>query len=164
VIEKAVFALLALLTLVPAVLTVTVKNVFHAALYLVLSLTGVAGFFAMLGADFLFVVQVLVYAGGITVLLLFVVLLSGSPKDWAIRQMNEQWLGALLVSAVFVSLLSGLFRLLPEPSAPPAAEPTSASLGILLLRDMVLPFEAVSLVLLAALVGAVLFSQKGEPE
>lgn len=159
-IEKIVFALLAVMTLVPALLVVSVKNIFHAALFLVLSLTGVAGFFAMLGADFLFVVQILVYAGGITVLLLFVVLLSGSPKDWAIRQVNEQWLGGLLVSAVFVSLLTTLFRYLPEPAAPGAAEPTSASLGMLLIRDMVLPFEAVSLVLLSALVGAVLFSQK----
>lgn len=161
-IEKLVFLLLAVLTLVPAVLVVTLKNVFHAALFLILSLTGVAGLFAMLGADFLFVVQILIYAGGIMVLLLFVVLLSGSPKDWVVRAVNEQWLGALLVSAVFMSLLAVLFQLLPENVPASAPEPTTASLGLLLVRDMVLPFEALSLLLLAALVGAVLFSQRKE--
>ncbi|HRY29719.1 MAG TPA: NADH-quinone oxidoreductase subunit J [Elusimicrobiota bacterium] len=161
-IEMAVFALLAVLTIVPAALVVTVKNIFHAALFLVLSLTGVAGFFAMLGADFLFVVQILLYAGGITVILLFVVLLSGSPKDWLIRQMNEQWLGALAASAVFVAVLAGLFQYLPGPESISAVGPTTELLGVLLLREMVLPFEAVSLVLLAALVGAVLFTRRGE--
>lgn len=159
-IQTAVFLLLSVMVLVPAVLVVTVKNVFHAALYLVLCLTGVAGLFAMLGADFLFVSQVLVYSGGIMVLLLFVVLLSGRPQDWVIRQVNSQWAGALVISAVFVSTLAALFRYLPEPAAPGAAEPTTAPLAIVLLRDMVLPFEAVSLVLLAALVGAILFSQR----
>jgi NADH-quinone oxidoreductase subunit J len=161
-IQNAVFILLSLMVLVPAVLVVTVRNVFHSALYLVLSLTGVAGLYALLGADFLFVVQILVYAGGIMVLLLFVVLLSGSPRDWIIQQVNFQWAGALLVSAMFVSMLAILFRFLPEARTVAPAEPTTAALGMLLLRDMVLPFEAVSLVLLAALVGAVLFSKRHE--
>ena len=160
-IAKLVFLLLTTLVLVPAALAVTLKNVFHCALMLALSLTGVAGLFAMLGADFLFVAQILVYAGGITVLLLFIVLLSGSPKDWALRQLNSQWAWGLALAAIFVSLLATLFRQLPEPGAPGEAAPTSAALGILLVRDMLLPFEAVSLVLLAALVGAVHFSKKG---
>jgi NADH-quinone oxidoreductase subunit J len=161
VIQGAIFFLLSLLVLVPAILVVTVKNVFHAAIYLVLSLTGVAGLFAMLGADFLFVAQLLVYSGGIVVLLIFVVLLSGSPKDWIVRQVNGQWLISLLISACFVCLLAALFRFLPE-SAPKELQPTTASLGILLLRDMILPFEAVSLVLLAALMGAIFFTRKKE--
>jgi NADH:ubiquinone oxidoreductase subunit 6 (subunit J) len=106
--------------------------------------------------------QILLYAGGIMVLVLFVIMLSGNPKDWIARQVNEQWLGGLLVSAVFVSLLATLFRLMPEAQAVAPAEPTTASLGILLLRDMVLPFEAISLVLLSALVGAILFSRRSE--
>jgi NADH-quinone oxidoreductase subunit J len=162
VIQTVVFWLLSLLVIVPAILVVTLKNVLHAALFLILSLTGVAGLFALLGADFLFVVQILLYAGGIMVLVLFVIMLSGNPKDWIARQVNEQWLGGLLVSAVFVSLLATLFRLMPEAQAVAPAEPTTASLGILLLRDMVLPFDAISLVLLSALVGAILFSRRSE--
>jgi NADH-quinone oxidoreductase subunit J len=140
---------------------VMVKNVFHAAIYLVLSMTGVAGLFAMMGADFLFVVQLLVYSGGIVVLLMFVVLLSGSPKDWVVKQVNGQWLTSLVVSACFVWLLAALFHFLPA-EAPGAVEPTTASIGLLLLRDMVLPFEAISLLLLASLVGAIFFTRKKE--
>lgn len=158
-IEKIVFGLLAFLVIVPAALAVTLKNVFHCALFLVLSLTGVAGLFALLGADFLFVTQLLVYAGGITVLLLFVVLLSGSPKDWVVRQVNAQWVIGLLVAGMFVGLLAAVFKQMPVPGDLPPAAPTTAALGLVLIRDWVLPFEAVSLVLLAALVGAVHFSK-----
>jgi NADH-quinone oxidoreductase subunit J len=161
-VQDAVFVALAAMTIVPAALVVLVKNVFHAALYLVLSLTGVAGLFAMMGADFLFVAQLLVYSGGILILLLFVVLLSGTPKDWAARAVNEQWMPASLVSAMFVSLLAVLMRALPEAVPAGAAAPTTSALGFLLLRDMLLPFEAVSFVLLSALVGAVHFSKKEE--
>ena len=159
-IAKLVFAFLAVLVLGPAGLAVTVKNIFHSALWLVLSLTGVAGLFALLGADFLFVAQILVYTGGITVLLLFVVLLSGSPKDWIVRQVNGQWAWGLALSAIFVGLLATLFKQIPEPAELTPAAPTSAPLGLMLVRDMLLPFEAVSLVLLAALVGAIHFSKR----
>lgn len=161
-VQDAVFLLLTAMTLVPAALVVTVKNVFHGALYLILSLTGVAGLFAMMGADFLFVTQLLVYSGGILILLLFVVLLSGSPKDWAARAVNEQWMPAAVVSAAFVSLLAVLLRAMPETAVVGEALPSTSALGFLLLREMLLPFEAVSLVLLAALVGAVHFSKKDE--
>jgi NADH-quinone oxidoreductase subunit J len=161
-VQNAVFILLSLMAIVPAALVVSVRNIFHAALYLVVSLTGVAGLFAMMGADFLFVAQLLVYSGGILILLLFVVLLSGTPKDWVTGAMNAQWMASALVSAMFVSLLAVLLRALPEAAAAGEALPSSGSLGVLLLKDMLLPFEAVSFVLLAALVGAVHFSKKEE--
>jgi NADH:ubiquinone oxidoreductase subunit 6 (subunit J) len=113
VIESTVFGLLSVLILVPAVLAVGLKNIFHCALWLVVSLTGVGGMFALLGADFLFVAQILVYAGGITVLLLFVVLLSGSPKNWMVKQVNAQWGWGLALVGVFVGGLSVLFHQLP---------------------------------------------------
>jgi NADH-quinone oxidoreductase subunit J len=160
VIESAVFTLLAVMVLVPALLAVSLKNIFHCALWLVVALTGVGGIFALLGSDFLFVAQILVYAGGITVLLLFVVLLSGSPKDWVIKQVNAQWAWSLLLAGIFVSLLATLFRQLPASSTLAATAPVTKALGLTLVRDMVLPFEAVSLVLLAALVGAVHFGKK----
>lgn len=160
VIETAVFALLSLLILVPAVLAVSLKNIFHCGLWLVVSLTGVGGVFALLGADFLFVSQILVYSGGITVLLLFVVLLSGSPKDWALKQVNPQWGWGFILAGIFVGLLAVLFHQLPSATVPVPSTPTTENLGFLLIRDWVFPFEAVSLVLLAALVGAVHFSKK----
>jgi len=144
---------------VPAVFVVTVKNVFHCALWLIVSLLGVAGIYAMLAADFLFAVQLLVYVGGVMVLLLFVVLLSGKPSDWIGRQVNEKtWLAALfsgfLVAAVG-SVVAG-WPISSSAVAQPAV--TTRGLGHLLLTDMLLPFEFISLVLIAALVGAVYFS------
>lgn len=159
-IESAVFTLLATMILVPAVLAVSLKNIFHCALWLVVSLTGVGALFALLGSDFLFVAQILVYAGGITVLLLFVVLLSGSPKDWVIKQVNSQWAWSLLLAGIFVALLATLFRQIPEPAVLAETAPVTKALGLTLVRDMVLPFEAVSLVLLSALVGAIHFGKR----
>jgi NADH-quinone oxidoreductase subunit J len=162
--ENIVCGFLAVMTLVPAALAVTVRNIFHAALWMVVCLSGVAGFFALAGADFLFVAQLLVYAGGILILLLFVVLLSGSPKDWAARAVNERWLPSVVVAAAFVTLLAVVLKALPS-TVPPAGspEPSTAALGRLILRDFLVPFEAVSFLLLAALIGAVHFSRKEDP-
>jgi len=163
--EAVFFGTLSAMVIVPAVFVVTVKNVFHAALWLVLCLVGVAGLYAMLAADFLFAVQLLVYVGGVMVLLLFVVLLSGKPSDWTGRQTNEKtWLAALfsgfLVAAIG-SVVAGW-----AISSTPAAQPmtTTSGLGKLLLTEMLLPFEFISLVLIAALVGAVYFSAKKQAQ
>lgn len=160
-IETIVFAFLSLMVLVPAILVVSQKNVFHSALWLVLSLLGVGGLYAMLAADFLFAVQLLVYAGGIMVILLFVVLLSGKPTDWIEKQVNEKALGAFLFSIFFfVAIFTTLYSWGVHEN--PAKDPqvTVGRLGDLLLGAMGLPFEIISLVLVAALVGAIYFSKK----
>ena len=159
-IETFIFYFLAAMVLIPALLVVAVKNVFHSALWLIASLAGVAGMYAMLAADFLFAVQLLVYVGGIMVLLIFVILLSGKPSDWAGRQVNEKaWAAGLFSLFLAVVLGSVLYEwsLLPVPSEPKL---TTGQLGQLLLSEMVLPFEIISLVLVAAMVGAVFFSVK----
>lgn len=159
-IQTFIFSVLAILTIVPAVLVVTLKNVFHSALFLIMSLIGVAGFYAMLAADFVFTVQILVYAGGVMVILLFVVLLSGKPSDWQGAQVNEKaWLAGLASLVVLSALVA---TILDWPGATQLAEPkvTSAQLGQLFMNEMILPFEVISLVLVAALVGAVYFSSR----
>jgi NADH-quinone oxidoreductase subunit J len=162
--ECAVFYSLAALTLICALAVVLMRNVFHSALMLGLSLAGVAGLFATLGADFLFAAQILIYVSGIAVLVLFVVLLSGRASDFVLRQVNEQWAGALVLCAV----LLGAFYAIYEPyrdrvfAAPKA---TTLDLGRYLITDYGFPFELVSLILLAAILGAMLFSaplEKGE--
>lgn len=160
-IETAIFGFLAALVVVPAFFVVTVKNVFHCALWLIVSLLGVAGIYAMLAADFLFAVQLLVYVGGVMVVLLFVVLLSGKPSDWTGRQVSEKtWLAALF-SGFLVAAIGSVIASWPMSAAPSAhPEPTTGGLGKLLLTEMVLPFEFVSIVLIAALVGAIYFSVK----
>jgi NADH-quinone oxidoreductase subunit J len=155
-----VFYGLSALLIGSAVAVVTVRNVFYSALGLVAALTFVAGLFVQMGADFLGAAQILVYVGGIVVIMLFVVMLSHQPKDLLQSQVNAQWLmGLFTASAMAASLLRTLKPFAEKASVAVEPTPTSASLGRLLLGEMLLPFEAVSLVLLAALVGAVVFGQ-----
>lgn len=157
--EKLVFSSLAGLTLLCALAVVTVRNTVHSALFLGLSLAGVAGLFATLGADFLFAGQILIYVTGVAVLVMFVVMLLGRASDLHLRQVNVQWPAALLICAIS---MFGFWRALSQfagrqASAPTA--PTAHGLANLLLTEYAVPFELISLVLLAALIGAVFFSQ-----
>ena len=160
--QHFVFASLAALVLVSALAVVLMRNVLHSALALGLTLLGVAGLFASLGADFLFAAQILIYVSGVAVLILFVVLLSGRASDFVLRQINEQWLAGALICGVSLWGLTSIFRPL-HLAARTAAAPTTLRLGALLLGDLAVTFELVSLVLLAALVGAILFSRTEEP-
>ena len=158
-IEAIAFFVLAALTLGSAILVVTLKNIFHAALWLAVCLSGVGALYALLGADFLFVVQILLYAGGVMVVLLFVILLSGKPSDWTGRPLNYQWLSALLAGGVIAAgvIWAGKHFALLEPVA---LAPTTSSLGQLLMGPLVLPFEVISLVVLVSLTGAIFFTRK----
>lgn len=157
--ESIAFYALSAVTLLSALGVVLLRNVLHSALLLGLALAGVAGLFASLGADFLFAAQIMVYVGGIALLVLFVVLLSGRHSELHLRQVNDYWLGALAVCA---ALLSGMWRyLVPLAGVFAQTEPkkTTAPLGRLLLGALAVPFELISLILVVALVGAVIFSR-----
>ena len=158
--EHIVFLSLSALVIVSALTVVLMRNVMHSALALGLALAGVAGLFASLGADFLFGAQILIYVSGIAVLILFVVLLSGRASDFVLRQVNEQWAAGAVVCGILLWGLVSLYKPLLNAAAP--AEPTTLSLGNLLLGDLAVPFELISLVLLASLVGAILFSRPEE--
>lgn len=147
-----------------ALLAVTVRNIFHAALWLMAALGSVAGLFMLLGADFLAVAQLLLYVGGIMVILLFVVMLSAAPGDQWPRQTNDQKFFAFLVSVGLAVGLGKLFCTTPFQTMGSDLLPTTQRLGRLLLTKLLLPFEAVSLALVAALVGAILFTQKQKEE
>jgi NADH-quinone oxidoreductase subunit J len=159
-IETIAFYCMAAVALIGALMVVSLRNTVHSALALGLSLSGVAGIFACLGADFLFAGQLLIYVGAIAILIVFVVMLLGRTSDRNLRQVNEQWSAALLVCAITGAglwRLGGLFC--HESSLVPAAA-TTRPIGLLMLGDYALPFELVSLVLLAALLGAVFFTRK----
>jgi len=157
--ELFIFYSLAAVTLISALAVVFLRNVLHSALFLGLALSGVAGLFASLGADFLFAAQILVYVGGVALLVLFVVLLSGRHSDLTLRQINDFWLGAL---AICVSVFAGLWKTFAPIAGTVALakpQPTTARLGAALMDYLSVPFELVSLILIVALVGAVLFSR-----
>jgi NADH:ubiquinone oxidoreductase subunit 6 (subunit J) len=154
VIFGAMSALLIGLSLV----VVTARSVFRGAIALAAALGVAAGLFALLGADFVAAGQLLIYVGGIMIIMLFVIMLSQRPLAKLDRQANDQWLWAALFSlAVTCGLIVQFRAVYRGVFFNPEAAPTSASIGRLLLGDMIVPFEAVSLVLLAALVGAVYF-------
>ena len=160
--EAFAFYSLSALVLISALFVVSSRNTVHSALYLGLCLAGVAGIFACLGADFLFAGQIMVYVGGISVLIMFVVMLLGRASDLHLRQVNNQWMSALLICAISLMGLWRIARLFPGATAAGGPKPTTAPLGMIFMGDYALPFELVSLVLTAALLGAIFFSHSAK--
>lgn len=158
-IEQFAFYTMASIALASAVLVVTLRNTVHCALFLGLSLAGVAGVFGTLGTDFLFASQILIYVGGIAVLMIFAVMLMGRLSDLTLRQVNQEWLAGLLVCVITAAGLLRIARALPR-SAAVLAQPATKALGRLMLGDYAVPFELISMVLMAALLGAVFFTRK----
>lgn len=152
------FYSLAAVTLVSAAAVVRLRNVLHSALFLGLSLAGVAGLFASLGADFLFAAQILIYVSGIAVLVLFVVLLAGRHSELHLRQTNKQWLPALAIAGTALWALSLVARPFQGLQAPAGGQTTTRLIGALLMGEYAVPFELISLILIAALIGAIVFT------
>jgi NADH-quinone oxidoreductase subunit J len=165
-IETLLFYAFALLILVSAVLTVTTRNIFHSALYLAAALFGVAAVYVLLQAYFLAAVQVLIYIGAVVVLTIFVINLTKEITGKDVPLVSRQTLPAALVAALTAALiLLALAKTAGLEGAAPAAAPgiNTAVIGTLLLKDYVVPFEVVSVLLLAALIGAIVIVSK-EPE
>lgn len=156
----AVFYIVAALILISAVMVVTQRGLFTSALYLASTLSLVGVLFVMLGADFLFAVQILLYVGGILVILAFAVLLSNAERLKSEPQVNHQWLPSIFLCLAVILMLMVAVRKYPFKEAAGAMTPTTRAVGHLLLGDQILPFEVVSLVLLASLIGAVIFTRK----
>jgi NADH-quinone oxidoreductase subunit J len=165
---QIVFLLIALVTLVAAVLTVTTRKVLHAALWLVVSLFGVAAVFALLQAGFFAVIQVVVYIGAIAILIIFAVMLTRRVMQDTGTQLAHAWWVAggatLLLLGGLVAALSRWpgFNALPPDYSEPAQNATIAQLGQALVspQAFVLPFEVASVLLLAALVGAIYIARE----
>jgi NADH-quinone oxidoreductase subunit J len=159
--EQIIFLLVALFTLGSGFMVVTTRNLVHAALWLVSTLFGVAVTFALLHASFLAVVQVVVYIGAIAILFIFAVMLTRKDMRDQGPQMNPNWwFGALLSVLTFAGLfflLQGWNGLSKTASAYPSDFDAISALGNALVSPdaYVLPFEVASVLLVAALVGAV---------
>lgn len=159
--EQILFILVALFTLGSGLMVVSTHNLVHAALWLVSTLFGVAVTFAILHASFLAVVQVVVYIGAIAILFIFAVMLTRKDIRDQGPQMNPGWwFGALIAVLVFAglfSLLQGWDGLSRTAAEYPADFDAIAELGDALVSPnaYVLPFEVASVLLVAALVGAV---------
>jgi NADH-quinone oxidoreductase subunit J len=146
-----------------AVMMITRKNPVHSAVYLVVTFVAIAAIYVQLGADFLFAVQVLVYAGGIMVLFLFVIMLVNleETRRYSGGRLHLV-LSVVLAVAVFV-MLARVFAAdaptAPPVTGPPAVEGNLQMMGTLLYQNYLIPFEVVSLLLLVAMIGAIVLGR-----
>ncbi|MSQ40955.1 MAG: NADH-quinone oxidoreductase subunit J [Dehalococcoidia bacterium] len=158
-----VFWALAAVAIGSALGVVFIRDLFRAALFLVAAFLAMAGFFIILGAEFLAVVQVLVYAGAISILIIFAIMMTGDvTRGNLANRLSPLALvtaALLLVALVFVAYQGG-WRLLSDSPGVEAAHAqvlsqTPSYVGRLLVREFLLPFEVVGTLLLAALIGAI---------
>lgn len=168
--EQITFLIVAFVTLGSGVMVVTTRNLVHAALWLIVTLFGAAVLFATLNAGFIAVVQVVVYIGAIAILFIFAVMLTRREMNDTGPGLNKGW---WLSAVIAVLTFGGLFWLLqgwdglqtPLPAIPSGFDAIGAlSEALVSPEAYVLPFEVASVLLLAALVGAVYiaFQRKGE--
>jgi NADH-quinone oxidoreductase subunit J len=169
--STVIFYVCAALSVFCAVRVVTERNVFHAALYLAMTLTLLAVLYLLLGAEFVAVVQVLVYVGAVIVLIIFAVMLTAQIGDSSVGQTNRLALPAALAAAALFAVLQK--ALLSAPWGPAASSTDVAqapalglsnlqAVGMTLLHDYVYPFELTALILFTALIGAVLIARKDQ--
>lgn len=155
------FYLLAITAIIGGLRMVTATNMVRAALALVLALGSVAVIYLMLSADFLAMVQVLIYIGAIMILMLFAIMLTPGQVELPAMAERGQRLAAALV-ALAIGVIS-LFALLSHPWSlrpMPLDQVTSTTIGTLLMSTYVLPFEIASLLLTAALIGAIVIARE----
>jgi NADH-quinone oxidoreductase subunit J len=160
--QEGAFWLFAVIMVFSALRVVTTGNVIHAALYLVGTLLGAAAMFVLLFAEFLAWAQVLVYVGAIVVLMLFGLMLTRAPIGKGKFDNDQRWLAALCAAALFgvtsyilVDAFDG-----EEISFTRTVGITAEDVGDVIFSVYVLPFEVVSVLLLAALVGAVVIARR----
>jgi NAD(P)H-quinone oxidoreductase subunit 6 len=160
-ISTAVFYLVAIITVGSAAMVAFSRNIIYSAFSLLGAFGGVAGIYVLLGADFVAAVQLLIYVGGILVLVLFAVMLTHRITDVQITNRAAGRLPALIVTGVFLYLLVETVRGTSWVKAKELVyKATTGTIGNLFLESYLLPFELASLVLLAALIGAVVISRE----
>jgi NADH-quinone oxidoreductase subunit J len=150
-----IFYLFALITLVSAWFVVTTRNVIYSAFFLLFTFFGVAGIYVLLAADFIAVVQIMVYVGGILILLLFGVMLTNKITNVDIRTGASNLLPASIVTGILMGAVVSVM-IYTDWKVQPVETPTTTlkTLGSLLLTDYVLFFELLGILLLVALIGA----------
>jgi len=152
---EAVFLIIVALTIGSAAIVAFSNKLIYGSFALLLSLGGVAGLYAMMGADFVAGIQLLLYVGGILVLVLFAVMLTGTTADTDDSSPSRfSWMSLILV-LIFLAGTLWIIWNVPFNSGELTYRPTTALLGNLLLTDYILPFEVISVLLLTGLIGAI---------
>ena len=160
--QNIFFSIMAATMIGSALKVVTTRNVVHAALWLILVLAGAAGQFLLLGAEFVGVTQVLVYIGAVIVLFLFGIMLTKAPIGQTMHMTGKGWPAALGVSLLIAGLLAyvlidgfGDDKLREDGTIFRTADVSDS-----IFSTFLVPFEAISVLLLAALIGAIVLARK----
>lgn len=144
-----------------ALAVVTLRSIVHAALSLVLCFVGVAAIYVLLSADFVAAVQILIYAGAVTILLLFAIMLTRDPMSSRSNATNGQWPVALLTAGGLLAALVVALTSTNWGREAPAPPPSSVEVvGWQLFTTYALPFEVASVLLLVAMVGAIMLARE----
>lgn len=161
---EIIFYFFAIVTVASAAVVVFSRSIIHSAFSLLFTFFGVAGLYVLLNADFLAVTQLLVYVGGILVLLLFGVMLTSNVVSVEIKSGTLHILPATILIALLAGLLTAMFWtsdwFVSKRASDIATQTTSKEIGSALITTHVLPFEIASIVLLVAIVGAAMMARR----
>jgi NADH:ubiquinone oxidoreductase subunit 6 (subunit J) len=161
--QQVIFIVLSLITLGAAVMVVASRALFRSALWLILAFLGIAAIFVMLNAEFLAVVQVLVYIGAISTLIIFAIMLSRSVMDPAEPRFNEQWGVVGGFAALLFVVLAAISIRVHWPVAVDVVPPDAIErLGEAFVGPYVVPFEVASVLLVVAMIGAIIIARERE--
>ena len=159
--QNVAFGIIAVMMAVAAIGVVTMKNIVHAALALVVVLAGVAAQYLLLQAEFLGIVQILIYIGAVIVLFLFGIMLTRAPMRRSTEYDNNQRVLAGLVALLIFGVLAYLFHDQFGGDKISFAQPTATkAIADSIFRTYVVAFEVVSMLLLAALIGAIVLARR----
>lgn len=158
------FYMLAAIMVIGGILVITRKNAVHSALALILTLLAQAAIYLMLYAPFVAGVQIILYAGGIMVLFLFVIMLVSIERTDKERAFNKQWLVGLVAAGalggLFISVYTKGKNIFPDRAIPGLETLNTQMVGSMLYGQYMFPFEIASLLLLVAIIGAVVMAKK----
>lgn len=158
------FYFLSVLILLSGVFVITCKNAVHSALALIFGLLAQAGLYLMLYAPFVAGVQIILYAGGIMVLFLFVIMLVSIDRSMKERQFNSQWvvgiIAATALGGLFIAVYTKGKDIFPEHALPMVENDNTQQIATMLYGKYMFAFEIASLLLLVAIIGAVVMAKK----
>jgi NADH-quinone oxidoreductase subunit J len=163
--EAAVFYALAAVTLLSALLVVSLRRPIHNVVFMIITMIGIAGFFVLLRAEFIAMVQLIVYAGAVMVLFLFVIMLLNLDQMKTLSESSEKtWIGIMLSGVVFFLLVKVSVGMALPVTQGPGEIGTTENIAKQIFTTYLLPFEVASILLLAAIIGTVILARRRRDE
>ncbi|EGL81783.1 NADH-ubiquinone/plastoquinone oxidoreductase chain 6 [Caldalkalibacillus thermarum TA2.A1] len=160
--EVVAFLILSLIAISGAVFMLNLRKVVHMVMALAFTFISIAGLFVLLEAEFIAAAQVLIYAGAVTIVMLFGIMLTRHDDHDETRRPAHKWLAGLAVAVFFVVTMAVINTMDWVPAEVQLFESNVEQIGLQLFAKYVIPFELTSIVLLVALVGAIILARKDE--